>query len=130
MHPRNWRRRALAGLAAAVGATALAASFEWTGQRGSTWTTCDNWTYTGLPPACYPSVNSDDVTIPYESGGWTINVISIDHLDDMTIYGDVTFGPVSGSPTLKCESLTISTGIAAEAVEITISGATIHVEDY
>ncbi|TWT41190.1 hypothetical protein RAS1_38840 [Phycisphaerae bacterium RAS1] len=108
-------------------ATASAASFEWTGQRGASWNNCDNWTYTGLPAACYPSTASDDVTIPYEDGGWPIDLISVDHVDDLTIYGDVTFGPVSGSPTLKCESLTISTGIAAAEINITISGATLQV---
>ncbi|TWT45522.1 hypothetical protein RAS1_19480 [Phycisphaerae bacterium RAS1] len=112
--------------AAGTAATALGASFTWTGGHGSNWTDCGSWSYTGLPSSCYPSTKSDDVTIPVRQGGggWTIDLVNIDQVDDITIFESVDFGPVSGTPTLKCDTLTIEASNAEEII-LTFDGATI-----
>ncbi|TWT39973.1 hypothetical protein RAS1_43630 [Phycisphaerae bacterium RAS1] len=79
-------------LVMAAASLAGAATFTWTGGRCCDRDECDNWTYTGLPATCYPSTSSDDVTIPSIYGGWTIDLVDIELLDDVTILDSVDFG--------------------------------------
>ena len=109
-------------LGMACAALCLAASFTWVGQgedEDYDWDTCDNWAAVGIPPQCYPSTESDDATIPYTEGGWTINLID-EQIEDLTIEGSVDFYPAStpGLRRLQVESLTIDAGSADTVVTI------------
>ena len=115
---------------ACTAALGLAATFTWVGQgEGDRWDTCDNWAAVGLPLQCYPSTDSGDATIPYVEGGWTVDLIDVDRMDDLTIAGSVDFAPADpNGVTLVANSLTIVGGLSTETVVTIADGAVILVE--
>jgi hypothetical protein len=117
---------------ACTAAVALAGTYRWIGEgQDHDWDTCDNWTILGLGEECYPSTQADDATIPYVAGGWTVNLINVDRMDDLTIAGDVTFQPAQPSVpvSLKANSLTICGGESTHTVVEVTGPASIVIED-
>jgi len=108
---------------ACTAALGLAATFTWVGQgEDDRWDTCDNWATVGIPLQCYPSTSSDDATIPYAVGGWTVSLIDIG-IDDFVIGGSVEFTPADpNGVTLVADSLTIAGGESEDTI-VQISGA-------
>ena len=122
---------------ACTAALGLAASFTWVGQgQDDRWDTCDNWAAVGIPPQCYPSTDSDDATIPYTEGGWMVDLIDIDRIDDFVIGGSVEFAPADPNDPndpngvrLVANSLTIAGGESADTIVEMTGEASIVVED-
>ncbi|MBU0638293.1 MAG: hypothetical protein KKB50_05465 [Planctomycetes bacterium] len=113
------------GLGAAV---AVAASYSWVGLGADDdWDTCDNWAKTGLGGECYPSSTNDDATIPVSESTWTIDLIEVDEMDDLTILSSVDFDTAGGSVTVEVDTLTIDASGGDVTVTFT-SNATIKME--
>jgi len=95
---------------ACTAAVGLATTYQWIGQgEDDNWDTCDNWAMTGMGEECYPSTEADDGWIPYTEGGWTVNLINVGPIDDLTVAGSVRFEALQPSTpvTLEVDSLTI-----------------------
>lgn len=114
------RKSMMLGLAAACAASAWAATFSWTAHGADDdWDTCGNWVVIG--GGCSPDDGNDDATVPYTSGGWTINLVQAT-MDDLTINGSVTFGNAGGTPELTVDSLTIGATNAETVLDLTGGG--------
>ena len=120
---------------ACTAALGLAANFTWVGQgEDDNWGTCDNWSVIGISQCCYPSSTSDDATIPQEEdpNGWSVKLIDVDRMDDLTIQGHVTFEAIDAPTcaTLKVDSLLIDAVDEAEDTWVEITQcARILIED-
>jgi hypothetical protein len=123
----------------AIGCTtviALGADWTWVdGGADHDWDTCGNWiTYVD---ACYPCTSSDDPLIPDEPNdpnypdGWIVNLIDVEELGDMTIYGTVQFGDADPNdanvPTIRPDSLSINATTSEDNILVTMDGGCIIV---
>lgn len=84
------------------------ASFTWTGNGGNTkWDTPGNWSY---PSGGSPDDCADDATLPYTSGGWDIQLVTV-QIDDLIVESSVDFPPApSSSPAFKADRITLQGG--------------------
>ncbi len=123
----------------AIGCTTvigLGADWTWVDQGADhDWDTCGNWfTHTD---ACYPCTSSDDPLIrdepddPNYPDGWVVNLIDVEELGDMTIYGSVQFGDADPNdanvPTICPDSLYINALESEDNILVTIDGGRIVV---
>jgi hypothetical protein len=120
---------------ACTAVVALGANYLWVDAGADhDWDTCLNWRMAGSGAECYPSTEDDDATIPEENdpNGWTVNLINVDRMDDLTIQGHVRFEAIQPATpvTLKANSLLIDAVDEAEDTWVEISPwATILIED-
>ena len=107
----RFRNVGLAVLAVAcTAALALSTVWEWTGLGpDDDWDTCRNWAIiSGSSNLCYPSLVSDDATIPYANVAWDIDLTPVYiTMGDLTIEGSVDFCTGLNQATLDLTSLTI-----------------------
>ena len=123
----------------AIGCTTvigLGAEWTWVDQGADhDWDTFRNWiTQTD---GCYPCTSSDDPLIPDEPNdpnypdGWIVNLIYVEELGDMTIYGSVQFGDADPNdanvPTIRPDSLYINALTSEDNILVTMDGGRIVV---
>ncbi|MCC7293838.1 MAG: hypothetical protein IT449_17405 [Phycisphaerales bacterium] len=96
--------------------------FTWTGGGGGnhSWSTPSNWSPSPSCSGCYPNDCQHNAVIPYQSGGWDIELVSEQiHLVD--IAGDVDFTGTGSIPVLEVEELVLT---GDHDVVITFTAAT------
>ena len=107
----RFRNVGLAVLAVAcTAALALSTVWEWTGLGADDdWDTCLNWTIiSGSSNLCYPSLVSDDATIPWANATWDIDLsLPSITMGELTIEGSVDFCTSLNEPALSMTKLTI-----------------------
>jgi hypothetical protein len=87
-------------------AVATAALWTWTGSGGDDhWDTCANWDRCSIFQES-PST-SDDVLI---EGSYTVELITLVTIDDLTVDGTVTFAPVGEDGVLQVDVFIIEAG--------------------
>jgi hypothetical protein len=119
---RAFKRITVIVCALSVATAALAASYTWVSSIGNDlWTNCNNWDTNGIN--CYPNTEADDADFP--SGG-TVDPITT-HIDQLTLYGTVTFSHSQGlTPVVQTNALIIQGGTGG--AEITVVGAQINAQ--
>jgi hypothetical protein len=122
---RRWMM-AIAALSVAVAASALGATYLWTGNGADPdWDTPGNW----WSPCgtCYPDDGTDDAVFPDDACSWGTVELVTETIGDLSIVADVDFRADSGTPTLTVDRIVVDATIECGETVITISGATIHV---
>jgi Hint domain len=110
------------------------ATFTWTGDVSSDWTTNGNWSQSGTPGS------SDDVVIgsatpsPTLSASATVNMVTIDGSDTLTLSGETTTLTATDGVTLSSAGIigvgTIAAAVTATAAaSITASGGSLTLAD-